>query len=331
MKKLLLTLLFLSTTVAYSATYMEHSNGATSTVVDSTANPAQGQTGNLKLSVTVASNDLIVALKGTDGNDPSASNPVYVRIGDTVRTVTSALSVTAADATNWCNAGSAELATLEIDYFVYLGYNATDGVVIGFSRFPGASSYGEFSATSTNEKFCKISTITTAASTDYYEVVGRFAATLSAGAGYTWTVPTFTAINLLNRPIYESRWLSFAPNIGVASGTTPQYSTFTNKYKMKRDTVMIVCKWSGDGGNEGNGTNPIIGTLPFAAGSYYSQNRGYFGYGLNLNNTTAHSTYANVDATNSTFTTMNEGTTTLTGTLQNHATRFNIFQGEYEI
>jgi hypothetical protein len=180
----------------------------------------RGQMINGKISVTVGSNNLTLALKTSLGNDPSVSDPVSIRIGDTVRTISAALSVTANAATNWGNAGGSELATKEIDWFVYLGYNATDGVVIGFSRIPFACQYSDFSVTSTDEKFCKISTITTAAATDYYEVIGRFAATLSAGAGYTWTVPTFTAINLIQRPIYETRRLDFVSQIGGFTTST---------------------------------------------------------------------------------------------------------------
>lgn len=179
----------------------------------------QGVLLNGKLSVTVASNNLTVALKNLAGNDPSAADPVYVRIQDTIRTITAALSVTKNAGTNWFNAGSNELATKEIDYFVYLGYNATDGVVIGFARIPYGAKYGDFSATSTNEAYCAISTITNAASTDYYEVIGRFAATLSAGAGYTWSVPTFTAANLINRPVYRTRSLTWVPTVTSGSGT----------------------------------------------------------------------------------------------------------------
>ena len=36
----------------------------------------------------------------------------------------------------------------------------------------------------------------------------EFGATLSAGAGYTWSVPTFTVNNLIQRPIYETKELS---------------------------------------------------------------------------------------------------------------------------
>ena len=182
-------------------------------------NAPEGFLVNGKIVVSVASNNITVAIKGMDGNDPSASNPVYCRINGVVRTITAALSKTVNAGANTFNAGSAELATKEIDYFAYLGYNATDGVVLGFSRIPYATQYSDFSATATAETYCAISTITNAAATDYYNVIGRFAATLSAGAGYTWSVPTYTAVNLIQRPIYETRVLTWKPTITGFSGT----------------------------------------------------------------------------------------------------------------
>lgn len=222
----------------------------------------QGFLLNGKLSVSVASNNITVAIKGMDGNDPSSTNKVYCRIGDTVRTLTAALSVTKNAGTNWFNSGSSELATNEIDYFVYLGYNATDGVVIGFARIPNATKYGDFSTTSTNEKYCAISTITTAASTDYYEVVGRFAATLSASASYNWSVPTFTAINLINRPIFETRVLTWTPTwTGFSSDPTS-----TNQYKINMDkiTLDIIHGYQGTS----NATTLTV-TVPFAAATSF--------------------------------------------------------------
>lgn len=233
------------------------------TVPASGATPhEQGNMVNGKIVVTVASNNLTVALKNLAGNDPSAGDPVLVRIGDVVRTLTAALSVTKNAGTNWCNAGSAELATKEVDYFVYLGYNATDGVVIGFSRIPGGTEYDSFSTTTTNEKFCAISTITNAAAGDDYENIGRFAATLSAGAGYTWTVPTFTNKNLIQRPIFESRWLDWQP-VYSASGSMTYTSVTTTraKYKIRYDDVHINLYTSGTTG--GTASNAIYATPPF--------------------------------------------------------------------
>jgi hypothetical protein len=210
-------------------------------------NVPQGFLLNGKIVPSVGSNNLTVAIKGLDGNNPSPTNPVYCRIGDTVRSITAALSVTKNAGTNWFNAGSAELATQEIDYFVYLGYNATDGVVIGFARIPYANSYDDFSATTTDEKYCAISTISNAAATDYYEVIGRFAATLSAGAGYTWTVPTFTAKNLIQRPIYETRRLSFTATMNGFSGTP----SVAGEYIIKGRIMCITINGSGTSNSTG--------------------------------------------------------------------------------
>lgn len=220
----------------------------------------QGLMRNGKLSVTVSSNDLVVALKTQAGNDPSITDPVIVRIGDTERIITAALSVTAADGTNWFNSGSAELGTQQVDYFAYLGFNATDGVVIGFSRIPYAQQYGDFSATTTDEKFCKISTITTAASTDNYEVVGRFTAILSlSGTSHVWTVPTFTPANLIQRPIYETRFLTWAPTWTGYSANP----THTAQYRLIGQRCWIDVASSSNGTSNAN-TNKFTG--PFKVG-----------------------------------------------------------------
>lgn len=225
---------------------------------------------NGKIVPSVASNNLTVALKGLDGNDPSATNPIYVRIGDTVHSITSALSVTKNAGTNWFNAGSAELATKETDYFVYLGYNATDGVVIGFARIPYATDYSQFSATSNNEKYCAISTITNASAGDCYTLIGRFASTLSAGTGYTWTVPTFTSINLIQRPIFKTRWLPFIPQ---CSGASPMTYTVSDSgvgvgtmYMINGDTCSFITFIQG--ATTGTASATIYTSLPFAAAYY---------------------------------------------------------------
>jgi hypothetical protein len=240
-------------------------------------NAPQGFLINGKIVPSVASNNLTVAIKGMDGNNPSSTNPVYVRIGDTIRSITAALSVTKNAGTNWFNAGSAELATKGIDYFVYLGYNATDGVVIGFSRIPYATLYSDFSTTSTNEKYCAISTITNAAAGDNYENIGRFAATLSAGAGYTWSVPTFTAANLIQRPIYESRNTDFGLAITAAGGSpTLGNGTFVGKYRLVGRTVKVEGKLTW-GSTTSTGTGQWGFQLPFigatAMGAVTSYNK----------------------------------------------------------
>lgn len=226
-----------------------------STELNTLVSPQQGFIFNGKISPTVSSNNLTVALKTLNGTDPSVTDPVWIRIGDTVRAITSALSVTKNAGTNWFNAGSTELATKEIDYFVYLGYNTTDDVVIGFSRIPYASQYDDFSVTTTNEKYCAISTITNAASTDYYEVIGRFAATLGVTATYLWTVPTYTSKNLIQKPIHETRPLNAeASATGFSSAPTSDL-----RYKLINNQIF----WSWQGSGTSNATT-FTYILPFA-------------------------------------------------------------------
>lgn len=168
------------------------------------AKSAEGVMDNGKIDVTVASNNITVAIKSFAGADPSATNPVYVVINGVVRTITSALSVTRNAGTNWFGNG----LNFECDYFVYLGYNATDGVVIGFSPILG-NQYSDFSTTTTAFNYAAISNTTTASSTDKYVVIGRFAATLGVAASYNWSVPTFTPSNLIQTPIDKTRWLNY--------------------------------------------------------------------------------------------------------------------------
>jgi hypothetical protein len=201
-------------------------------------NAPQGFLINGKLSVSVASNNLTVAIKTLAGADPSASDPVYCRIGNTVRSITAALSVTKNAGTNYFNSGSTELATNEIDYFAYLGYNATDGVVLGFARIPYGRTYGSFNTTNTNETYCAISTITTASSTDEYELVGRFNATLSATASFNWSIPATSIV--INRPIFETRWLTYTPTLHGSGGSAGTFAaTYGGKYKLSGNDFAI--------------------------------------------------------------------------------------------
>lgn len=156
---------------------------------------------NGKFQTSVSSNNLTLAIKTLAGGDPSSSDPVYVRIGNTFRALTSALSVTRNAGTNWFGMGNASFAAVEQDYFIYMGYNSTDGITLGFSRLPNARIYSDFSTTTTHENYAAISTVTNAVSADEYENVGRFNATLSAAASYNWSIPATSVI--VSRPVYN--------------------------------------------------------------------------------------------------------------------------------
>lgn len=229
--------------------------------------PHDGVMLNGKLSVTVASNNLTVAIKTLAGTNPSSSDPVYIRINNTVCSLTTSLSVTKNAATNWCNSGSAELATKEVDYFAYIIWNttpATDILDIGFSRIPYGTVYSDFSGTTTNEKYLAYGNASAPTSTDDVVNIGRFAATLSAGAAYTWSVPTFTTTNLIQRPIFETRPLTWAPAWSAsASMTYTSITTDLAEYKIVgRELRFEVDAFGTIGGTVNTST---IATLPFAA------------------------------------------------------------------
>ena len=193
---------------------------------------------NYKIVPTVASNNLTVAIKRLDGTDATVNKPIVFKIGLSWFKLTAALSVTMNAATGWFNAGGSELATQAVDYFVYIGQNATDGITVGVSRVPWARQYSDFSVTSTNEKFAAISSIAHAAATDYYENIGRFEATLSAGAGFTWTIPTYTPLNRINRPTYETRSLVWTPVITAQNAGTIGATTATVKYSIEKNKIL---------------------------------------------------------------------------------------------
>lgn len=307
-------------------------------IVIAKLNLPEGSIVNGKISPTVASNNLTLALKGLDGNDPSASNPVYVVLNGVVRSVTSALSVTKNAGTNYMDLGSAVFASLEQDLFAYLGYNSTDGVVIGFSRICHGRQYSDFSTTATVASYCAISTITNAASTDYYTVVGRFAATLGVSASYNWSVPTYTAINLIQRPIYETRWLAYSTNRQGNGGTAPTYTSFDiNRYKLMDARCRFFLHWSNEsGGTAGSGAQNLTGQVPFPyKAANYGDDRGCLGFGETMESAgTMGSISLHADNTVSTTAFRFKLTTTqvnLTNNDQSSTQRFICAQGDYEI
>ncbi len=227
------------------------------------ATAINGTVFNLKLSVTVSSNDLVVALKTHAGTDPSATDPGYVKINGTVRSVTAATSFTLADGTSWFGSGAAELGTLEIDYFAYLVWDSNSSVVaISAARISHGTTVNatDFSTTTTNERYLvNYSNFTVG---DDVVNIGRFAATLSlTGTGHLWTVPTYTNKNLIQVPIYESRKMSWTPTV-TSGGGTPTTVTKNCFYKVKRGQIeyypdiTVVAK--------GTATGNMVLTYPFS-------------------------------------------------------------------
>lgn len=219
---------------------------------------------NGKISPTVSSNDLILTLLTNSGGTPSATDPVYIKINGTVRSVTSALSVTVADGTSTFNAGSAELGTKTIYYTAYAAYRtASTAVVLGFSRIPWGRLYSDFSGTATNEKYAAFSTAP--ASTDDCVPIGMFAATLSlVGTGHLWTVPTFTSANLFQTPQEFTPWMDWTPVPSASGSLTYTFGSITvARYKFGKNIMIREHSVSGTLG--GTASNTVFLTAPFTA------------------------------------------------------------------
>ena len=225
-----------------------------------------GSAQNYSIAVSVASNNITVALKDAAGADPTPASPVKVQIGTVTVFITSALSVTVNAAVNSFNAGSAELATQLINYFVYLGYRASDAsTFIGFARIPYGRTYADFSNTATNEKYLAASGAALA-STDSLVNIGRFSATLSAGAGYTWSISGTG--NVFNFPIYETDWLNYVP-VWASSGTAVSLgnATIQGRYKIAYNSLKLIF-FQSMGGTTTFGTGTYTWTAPFSAVTY---------------------------------------------------------------
>lgn len=236
------------------------------TVENTGTTPADGafkysqlMTNRYKLVPSVAGNNLTLALKHLDGTDPSVDRPLYFKIGNSLRICTAALSVTKNAGTNWCSLGAAETATLENDLFAYVIWNtnlAGGTLDIFWSRIPYGMLYSEFNSTSTAYKYGAINS-TAPAATDECVNIGRFAATLSGGAGYTWTVPTYTNINLKHVPTFDTRVTTCATTI---TGTSAYACTVTYQIVNKQMYYSHVATAAGTGSTTG-----FTVTMPFNA------------------------------------------------------------------
>jgi hypothetical protein len=213
-----------------------------------------------KISPLISSGNLTLRILHLDGTNISSANPLAFKIGDSWRVALDNLPFTKNAATNWCNLGSAELAAKTHDLFVYVIYEtgAAAGLKLGFSRIPYALTMGDFVNTTTSEKYIA-GGWTNFTSTDVVRNIGRFAAQLSAGAGYTWSIPSAKVISY---PFFESDWRTWQP-VGTASGSMTYTITATDKaeYKMRMHSLEYELKVAGTTG--GTASNTIISSSPF--------------------------------------------------------------------
>ena len=207
------------------------------------------------IALSVAGGNLTVALKYINGTDPSVSQKLTFRVGDTEYVLQAAMSFTKNAATNWANLGSAEMAALPHDLFLYaIGETGgSAGLKFGWSRISWAKTMGDFVNTNTNELYIA-GNWTNFNSADFVTPIGRFRVQLSAGGAYTWSNPSPSVIN---RPIFEGDWLNWTPVFGgFSANPTSVYA----RYKIIHGAVRWIHRANADGTS--NATTFTF-TLPF--------------------------------------------------------------------
>lgn len=206
------------------------------------------------------SGNMTVTVLNYLGDTPSASAPIkYQDWSGTIRTISSALTVTFNAWTNYLNCWSAELATKEIDYFVYFQWNTTTSTtnLLG-TRFPSATFMSDITNSNTNEKGAM--GIINYNSTDRVVNIGRFNATLSAGAWYTWSIPATSRI--INSLINESRYIDIVPVVTPSGSMTYTSLNILCKYKITWNAVDLdyFIEWT----TWWTASNQIRVSLPFS-------------------------------------------------------------------
>jgi hypothetical protein len=184
--------------------------------------------------------------------------------------------VTVNAAANSFNAGGAELATKTVRYQAKLAYRtASTAVVIGFSRVIMGNLGSDYNATATNEKYCAWSTAPAAGDSVFN--IGGFDAVLSAGAGYTWSIPAATTDTVLDWPQEDTGWLTWVPAITCSGSLTlSSISVALARYTIDNNKLFYEIRFSGTLG--GSASNVIYFTVPINCAQ--SANAPGMGYGF---------------------------------------------------
>lgn len=220
---------------------------------------------NGKISRTVSSNNLTIAIKTLAGADPSASDPVYVTIQGTKYTLTAALSLTLNAGTNYFSRGTTFVA-LPSDLFTYLGVRS-GAVFIGASPIPYGTLYSDFSTTNTDTDYLAYSG-SAPSSTDPVVNIGKCNVQMSAAASYNWSVPTTSIV--ISYPIQESEFYTWIPTVtGFSANPTATY-----QYKVMGRHCLCIIDQTADGTS--NATTLTI-TAPFSGKTYSSAGYWHFG------------------------------------------------------
>lgn len=202
------------------------------------------------ITVSVASNNLTVAIKTISGDDPSASNPVTVRIGASYYQITSALSVTLNAGTNYFNSGHG----LERYYFVYVSYNS--GVILGFGQLPYFMTSSDYNNTNTSQLY-----LARSGTLGNVENIGMFKATLGTGASYNWSIDSTPVYHGPRYITPKMEWVSTLSAVTIGTGGSyERYYYINGKYQYFRYGLTL--------GSSGFSVSASTIPLPIAVNGY---------------------------------------------------------------
>lgn len=210
-----------------------------------------------QISRTISSNNVIFAIKDSDGNDATADKPLNFDIAGSIRKLTGALSLQVNAGTSVWNLGATEFANLIQELFIYIGWRAsTSSCFLFVSRLPNLREVADAHTTATNERYGAASGAAPVGS-DPLALLGRVNIQNSGTASFNWSIPASNQI--INRPIYETNWLDWNPTL---TGFSVAPTNILNRYRMGYADVSFFVR---HGGNGTSNNTTLTGTLPFTA------------------------------------------------------------------
>jgi len=190
---------------------------------------------NGKIIPSVAGNALTVAIKTLNGSDPSTLNPVYVRIGDNLRKITSALYITLTGGTD-----SWDRTSTTFPIVVYLGWaTANSRVEISLCPYANYTSYPAANPAAPNAWRLESASGSNGASSlisgDVMQVCG-YADSVVQSVADNYTGVTSTAMNLSDT--YRFKSPQIALTVTAANWTTTRavgiiYQTLCGVWRLK--------------------------------------------------------------------------------------------------
>lgn len=237
---------------------------SSSSILSATSYGPEGFIINGKISVSVASNNLTVAIKGMDGNDPSSTNKVYVRLGGTVREITASTSFTLNAGTDFFGLGASGHSSKTVYYYAMLIWNSANSVVrIAMTRKMIGYTCASYSTTTTSHLYLGVSG--PFAGSDVAYPIGVISAVNSGSASYNWSAPSVYS----EQPTLVLPWIDYAPTYS-ASGSMTYTSVSTTRARYQMTPHGYVLRVYANGTTGGTASASLIFTPPYPIANYDS-------------------------------------------------------------